>query len=167
MTSRLLTCSLLEWLQRSWMHSNVFQASRQKAKTTMNWLQHVPFRKLSWKWRLSDKVIMGSLLNHACVNIYEASKLLIYASTIHPFFLTCSVGAIMILAYLPQQMNYISDTFFGAILYKMYKCACVSFVLSPHPHLVFVKSTLKKLWGPEIRGAMGFLGFANIQPAKL
>lgn len=51
--------------------------------------------------------------------------------------------------------------------YKMYKCACVSFVLSPHPHLVFVKSTLKKLWGPEIRGAMGFLGFANIQPAKL
>lgn len=65
---------------------------------------------------------MGSLLNHACVNIYEAYKLLIYASTIHPFFLTCSVGAIMILAYLPQQMNYISDTFFGAIL----RIRCIS-----------------------------------------
>ena len=117
MTSRLLTCSLLEWLQRSWMHSNVFQASRQKAKTTMNWLQHVPFRKLSWKWRLSDKVIMGSLLNHACVNIYEASKLLIYASTIHPFFsdmLSWGHHDTCILASADEL--YISDTFFGAIL---------------------------------------------------
>ena len=102
----------------------------------------------------------GFSLNHACITIYEASKLLIYASTIHPFFsdmLSWGHHDTCILASADEL--HISDTFFGAIL--CIRCISVRVCRLYYP-LILIWS----LWNQPLKsygalksvGPWGFLG---------